>query len=199
MFNRHIEECIIEAKQRSTGGKTVFRYKFSAIPIQDFRPTEINLDFGIAVATYTFQAVLAIDVEDAQGRTDSINAWDRYIAKTLLKDEFLHIRIYSRESAKKTEAKLALAAIDIQIPDELAHVSKIHAICLADALSLGPSAANFQNVSKGWRYNRAAMVSSIWNPSSIRSSSNLVYTRSIYSVISIHLDSQATPRRPAFL
>lgn len=158
LFNRHIEECIIEAKQRPTGGKTVFRCKFSAIPIQDFRPTEINLDFGIAVATYTFQAVLAIDVEDAQGRTDSINAWDRYIAKTLLKDEFLHIRIYSRESAKKTEAKLALAAIDIQIPDELAHVSKIHAICLADALSLGPSAANFKIVSKGWRYNRAAMV-----------------------------------------
>lgn len=71
---------------------------------------------------------------------------------------FCHIRIYSRESAKKTEAKLALAAIDIQIPDELAHVSKIHAICLADALSLGPSAANFKIVSKGWRYNRAAMV-----------------------------------------
>ena len=53
---------------------------------------------------------------------------------------------------------LALAAVDIEIPDALTSMSKEHPVCLADALELGPSYANFKIVSHGWRQNRAAMV-----------------------------------------
>lgn len=158
LLDWHIEECLIEARQRSAGGKVVFKYRFAVVPIQDFRPTSISLDFGIAVAEYGFQAVIALDVTGIQEETRSVNAWGRYSAKTLLKDDFLHLRIRSRESGKETNAKLALAAIDIEIPSSLMRVSEEHPICLADALELGPSAATFKIISYGWRYNRAAIV-----------------------------------------
>lgn len=158
LFDWHIEECTIEARQRSAAGKVVFRYRFAVIPIQDFRPTSINLDYGIAVAEYGFQALVEIDVEDAQGDVKIVNAWGRYRAKTLLKDEFLYVRIRSKEAGKETLAKLALAAIDIDVPTSLANISKEHPICLADALDLGPSAANFKITAFGWRYNRAAIA-----------------------------------------
>lgn len=167
LFSRHIEECIIEARQKSAGGKVVFRYRFTVVPIQEFRPLSISIDHGYAVAEYGFQACLPIDVvpvyedDDTKGeceRLDSLSAWERYEAKTLLKDEFLHIRIRSRESGKETDAKLALAAMDVDMPDRLAGLSEERPICLADALELGPSAANFRIVSYGWRYNRAVLV-----------------------------------------
>lgn len=158
LFDLHIEECLIEARQKSAQDKVVFRYRFAVVPIQDFRPTSISFDFGIAVAEYGFQARLALDVTEAQGNTKDVSARGRYTAKTLLKDEFLHLRIRSSESGKETDAKLALAAIDVEIPDALARISKKRPVCLADVLKLGPSAANFKIVSYGWRYNRAAIV-----------------------------------------
>ncbi|WP_417753716.1 hypothetical protein [Slackia sp.] len=158
LFDQHIEECLIEARQRSAGGKVVFRYRFAAIPVQDFKPTSINLDYGIAVADYGFQAVLAVDVTNSRGETDAVNAWGRYSARTLLRDEFLYLRIQTRESGKVTEAKLALAAIDVEVPAALARIAKDRSVCLADALDLGPSSANFKISSLGWRYNRAVVV-----------------------------------------
>lgn len=167
LFSRHIEECIIEARQKSAAGKVVFRYRFTVVPIQAFRPLSISIDHGSAVAEYGFQACLPIDVapvyedDDAKGecgRLDSLNAWEHYEAKALLKDDFLHVRIRSRESGKETDAKLALAAIDVDMPGRLANLSEERPICLADALELGPSAANFKIVSYGWRYNRAVLV-----------------------------------------
>lgn len=158
LFDWHIEECLIEARQKSAGDKVVFRYRFAVVPIQDFRPTSIDFDYGIAVAEYGFQAVLSIEVTGNQGEAETVNAWGRYSAKTLLKDEFLHLRIRSSDSGKETDAKLALAAIDIEIPEVLKRVARERPVCLADALELGPSAANFKIVSSGWRYNRAAIV-----------------------------------------
>lgn len=158
LFERHIENCLIEARQKSSDGKPVFRYRFSVIPIQRFKPSSISLDYGVAVAEYGFQALEPIDVTDTQGKTETVWAWGSYSAKTLLKDEFLHLRIRSRESGKETNAMLALAAVDIEIPDALTSMSKEHPVCLADALELGPSYANFKIVSHGWRQNRAAMV-----------------------------------------
>lgn len=158
LFDRHIENCLIEARQKSSGGKPVFRYRFAVIPIQRFKPSSISLDYGVAVAEYGFQALEPIDVTDTQGKTETVWAWSSYSAKTLLKDEFLHLRIRSRESGKETNAMLALAAVDIEIPDALTSMSKEHPVCLADALELGPSYANFKIVSHGWRQNRAAMV-----------------------------------------
>lgn len=167
LFSWHIKECIIEARQKSASSKVVFRYRFAVVPIQEFRPLSIIFDCGHAVAEYGFQACLPIDVVRVSEETDakvecdnsdSLNAWERYEAKALLKDEFLHVRIRSRESGKETDAKLALAAIDVEIPERLANLSEERSICLADALELGPSAANFKIVSYGWRYNRAALV-----------------------------------------
>lgn len=158
LFDRHIENCLIEARQKSSGSKPVFRYRFAVIPIQGFKPSSIRFDHGIAIAEYGFQAIEPIDVTDVQGRTETVRAWGSYSAKTLLRDEFLHLHIRSRESGKETDAMLALAAMDIEIPDTLASISKEHPVCLADALELGPSYANFKIVSYGWRHNRAAMV-----------------------------------------
>lgn len=167
LFSWHIEECVIEARQKSSGGKVVFRYRFAVVPIQEFKPLSISIDHGCAVAKYGFQACLPIDVvrvreeADVAGECDSpdsLNAWERYEAKALLKDEFLRVRIRSRGSGKETDAKLALAAIDFDMPKRLANLSEERPICLADALELGPSAANFKIVSYGWRYNRAVLV-----------------------------------------
>ena len=158
LFDWHIQECLIEVRQKSTSGKLVFRYRFAVIPIRDFRPMTISYDFGIATAEYGFQTSLAIDVVNSQGESESVNAWGRYTSKTLLKDEFLHLRIHSQKSGKETDAKLALAAVDIEIPDKLSYISKKHPICLADVLELGPSVANFKILSTGQRYNRAAIV-----------------------------------------
>lgn len=167
LFSWHIKECTIEARQKSAGGKVVFRYRFAVVPIQEFRPLSISIDHGRAVAEYGFQACLPIDVvrvyeeADAKGEcdySDSLNRWERYEVKTLLKDELLHVRIRSREGGKETDAKLALAAIDVDIPERLANISEGRPICLADALELGPSAANFKIISHGWRYSRAVLV-----------------------------------------
>lgn len=167
LFSWHIKECSIEARQKSAGGKVVFRYRFAVVPIQEFRPVSISVNHGCAVAEYGFQACLPIDIVRVQEEADatgeceslnSLNAWERYEVKTLLKDEFLHVLIRSRESGKETDAKLALAAIDVDIPERLATISEERPICLTDALEFGPSAANFMIISYGWRYNRAVLV-----------------------------------------
>lgn len=145
-----------------------------------------------------FQACLPIDVVriyeegDAGGECDrpnSLNAWERYEAKALLKDEFLHLRIRSRESGKETDAKLALAAIGVDMPERLANLSKERPICLADALELGPSAANFKIISYGWRYNRAALVMLGSKPLFFKTTNSLANTDLIY------LDMQASFNR----
>lgn len=160
LFDWHIEECLIEARQKSAENKVVFRYRFAVVPIQNFRPSSLKLDtnFGGIVAQYAFQAVLPLEIIARDKDVVSVNAWGKFTARTLLKDEFLHLCIRSSENGKTTHAKLALAAIDITIPDTLVQQSKKHPLCLADALELGPSAANFKIASHGWRHSRAVMV-----------------------------------------
>lgn len=158
LFDWHIETCLIEARQKSAGGKVVFRYRFAVVPIQDFRLNNVTFDYGLAIADYGFQSVLRTDVTNSQGEKETVNAWGRYSARTLLKDEFLCVRIETVDYGKVTEAKLALAALDIELPETLKKVSRKRPVCLADALSLGPSEGNFKVSSYGWRYNRAVMA-----------------------------------------
>jgi hypothetical protein len=157
-FDWHIETCLIEARQKSAGGKVVFRYRFAVVPIQDFRLNNVTFNYGLAVADYGFQSILKTDVTNSQGKKETVNAWGRYNARTLLKDEFLCIRIETVDYGKVTEAKLALAALDIELPETLEEISRKRPVCLADALSLGPSEGNFKVSCCGWRYNRAVMV-----------------------------------------
>lgn len=159
MFDWHIETCEIEARQKSAGGKAVFRYCFAVVPIQDFRLEAISFDHGVVLAEYGFQPVLPVNVTSSQGESENVSAWNRYNARTLLKDEFLCLRIVSAGSGKQTETKLALAALDVEMPGSLVDISKSRPICLADALALGPSEGNFKVTAYGWRYNRAIMTS----------------------------------------
>lgn len=158
LFDWHIEECRIEARQKSADGKAVFRYRFGVVPIQDFRLNSVTFECGLAVADYGFQSVLKTAVTSSRGDTEIVNAWGRYSARTLLKDEFLCLRFETADSGKSTDAKLALAALDIEMPPSLEATSRKRPICLADALACGPSEGNFRVRSYGWRYNRAVMV-----------------------------------------
>ena len=157
-FDQHIKTCLIEAKQKSACGKTVFRYRFGVIPIQDFRLERVTFKCGFAVADYGFQPVLKTAVTNSQGNTEVVNAWSRYNARTLLKDEFLCVRLKSIDCNKVTEAKLVLAALDISVPHPLEEISRKRPVCLADALELGPSEGNIRILSYGWRYSRAVMA-----------------------------------------
>lgn len=157
LFDWHIEFCELEARQRSAGGKVVFRYRFAVVPIQDFKLTSVGFEFGTAVADYQFQARLALEVTNSQGEEHDVAAWGRYDARTLLRDEFLNVKIASVESGKTTNAKLALAAIDVELPERLLEISRKRPICLADALDLGPADGNVKITAFGWRHNRAAM------------------------------------------
>ena len=157
LFDWHIELCELEARQRSAGGKVVFRYRFAVVPIQDFKLTAIGFEFGTAVADYQFQARLALEVKNSRGEERNVSAWGRYDARTLLRDEFLNVRIASVESGKVTNAKLALAAIDVKLPERLVELSRRRPVCLADALELGPANGNVKITAFGWRYNRAAV------------------------------------------
>ena len=158
LFDWHIESCLIEARQKSAGGKVVFRYRFAVVPIQNFRLNNVTFDYGTAVADYGFQSVLRTDVTNSQGEKETVNVWGRYNARTLLKDEFLCVRIETLDYGKTTEAKLALAALDIELPESLKEISCKRHICLADALSMGPSEGNFKVSSYGRRHNRAVIA-----------------------------------------
>ncbi|MBR0405267.1 MAG: hypothetical protein IJI68_08725 [Eggerthellaceae bacterium] len=158
MFDWHIETCEIEARQKSAGGKAVFRYRFAVVPIRGFRLEGVSFDYGMAVADYVFQPMLAVDIVDSRGEAEQIGAWGRYSARTLLKDEFLCLSIKSVDYGKQTDAKLALAALDVVVPDTLGEIAKTRPICLADALALGPSEGNFKVTAYGWRYNRAVVA-----------------------------------------
>ena len=157
VFDWHIELCELEARQCSTGGKIVFRYRFAVVPIREFRLKAASFEFGTFVADYQFQARLAMRVTDTQGEEKTVATWGRYNARTLLKDEFLHVKIETIDYGKTTNAKLALAAIDVELPERLVAISKGRPICLADALELGPANGNVKVASIGWRRNRAAV------------------------------------------
>ena len=154
----HVECCEISARQKSAGGKLVFRYRFAIVPIQDFKPASISIEHGIAISDYQFQTRLSIDIANSQGDVEELRAWDRFSSRMLLRDEFLPLRIHSREYGKTTNARLALAGIDVELPKRLVDISKKRPVCLADALDLGPSAGNVRITSFGWRLNRAVLV-----------------------------------------
>lgn len=160
-IGRHVERCEVVARQKSAEERIVFRYRFAIVPIQGFRLTDISFDFGCPVATYEFQAVQDISVENAQGdRIDRcwLTQWGFYEARMLLSDEYLRVRIESYGRGELTIAKLALAALSVEIPMKLLEIAKERPICLADVCNLGAFAANFKVSATGNRYNRAAMA-----------------------------------------
>lgn len=154
----HIETCTIEAKQKSASKKVVFRYRFAVVPIQGFRLENISFDYGIAVADYCFQSMQMINITDSQGQRESVSAYGRHSMRTLLKDDFLVLRIESTDCGKATNARFALAALDIKLPQRLVDISNKRTVYLSDVLDLGASEGNIRLSVSGWRYNRAALV-----------------------------------------
>ena len=150
----HSEEVEIVARQISAGGKVVFRYRFAIVPIQQFRLDEAHVENGIVVASYSFSSRLNIRVTDPDGTVTEVRSRGDYSKRMLLKDEFLPLTIESEDGSRRVDAKLALAALDVSIPEGIAAISRKRPVCLADAISLGISKGEITIRAIGWRYNR---------------------------------------------
>ena len=158
-INWHVEKCSVEIKQRSIGDGAVLRYRFAVIPIQEFKLASIDLSYGVAIAEYSFQLKCDAEISDSQHKAEHIKAGDYWSAKTLLKDEFLRIGMKTGGQEKTTDALLALAAIDFEIPDALIAKSNTHPINLCDALALRTNSGVIRISSYGRRRRRAVYAS----------------------------------------
>jgi hypothetical protein len=154
----HSEVIEITARQISTGGTVVFRYRFARVPIKRFKLMHATVENGIVVANYLFTAGENIKITDMNGTVTNISEESTYVKRTLLKDEFLPLKIKSADETRCIDAKLALAAVDVSIPEDIAALSRKRPICLADALKMGLNKGDIQIKALGWRYNRTLFV-----------------------------------------
>ena len=154
----HAEYVEINARQISTGGKVVFRYRFAIVPIQEFKLEEAHVENGVVVAQYSFHPRQNLYVTDENGITDYVGARQQYWKRTLLKDEFLPLIISSEDGSREVHAKLVLAALDVKVPDEVLKLSEERPLCLADAINLGTRSGAISIKALGWRYNRNLIV-----------------------------------------
>lgn len=157
-INWHSEVVEIVARQISTGGKVVFRYKFAIIPIQNFMLEEAHVENGVVIARYGFRSRQNIIVTDSDGIETEVPAYGEYSKRMLLKDEFLFLSIASMDGSRCVRANLALAAIDVDLPQGLAALSRKRPICLADAMAMGVSKGEILITALGWRHNRVVYV-----------------------------------------
>ena len=97
-------------------------------------------------------------MQDSDGVEAEVPIHGYYSKRMLLKDEFMPLSIVSEDGSCKVNAKLALAALDIVLPEELTALSRKRPICLADALTIGASKGEIIIRALGWRYNRNLIV-----------------------------------------
>ncbi|MBR2790140.1 MAG: hypothetical protein IKD70_05925 [Eggerthellaceae bacterium] len=154
----HIERCDIVIRQKSVGGRAVFRYRFAAVPIQEFQLKSVSFEFGVAVASYEFRARLPLRVIDSRSFETEVNPWGWYAGRTLLGDEFLDLTLETPVQGKATHARLGLAAIEITLPDRLKEIADNRPVCLPDILDAGSADGRIIIRSKGWRYNRKILL-----------------------------------------
>lgn len=157
-ISSHAELVEIVARQKSAEGTIVFRYRFAVVPLQEFRLAEAHIEYGAVISQYSFRAARGIYVTDTEGNSEFVGAHSQYWKRTLLKDEFMELVISSGDGEKTVNAKLALAAIEVTIPQELLSLSSKRPLSLADATSLGTRRGEIQIRSLGWRYNRSLIV-----------------------------------------
>ena len=144
----------VTARQVSNNGRVVFRYRFATIPIQNFKLESAHVDNGRIVADYSFEARSGIEITDFNGLVTEVRAHECYVKRMLLKDEYLPITITSTNGHPSVKAKLALAAIDVMMPEELTSLSRKRPICLADAVLMGTRKGTVSIKALGWRHNR---------------------------------------------
>lgn len=153
----HAADCVVTVSQASTG-RAIFRYRFAVVPIQAFHLDSVSRVLGRWTACYSLQAREDIRVVDSGGYAAVIPQWGTHLAHTLLGDEFYPLSI-SDARGLAIDVKLALAAVDIMIPDTLDDIVHERPLCLVDALDMGAHNANIVISSKGRRNRRKAYVS----------------------------------------
>lgn len=157
VFNRHINLCTIEARQRSAGDRAIFKYKFSVAPIQEFHLESIALNGYELDATYTFES--SEDMYVIQNQTiQNKDEQGRFVFTEPLKSSILPIRIVSSRTAKTTDALIDLAALDISIPHSLIDLARKRPLCLPDTQD-GYNAGQCDVRTANWSQSRAAYVS----------------------------------------
>lgn len=156
-FHRHINHCIVEARQRPAQGSLVFRYKFCVAPIQDFHLESITLKDYELNSVYTFTSAESMFVIDETGTIRRPDESGRFFFSTPLSSATLRVRIVSSRTAKSTDALLDLAALEIAIPRRLIDRARRRPLCLADAQA--GYAEGLCDVKVGnWSQSRAVLV-----------------------------------------
>lgn len=153
-----VECCEIIARQKSTGGVPIYRYKFALAPIRGFHLDALDFSYGILLGTYRFKSACDVRVSSGGDEKRRVSAWCDYTATVPLSDESLLISMDALSGETTIAAKINLAAIDVRLPKALVEISKRRPICLHDALELSPSSGMISMSVSGWRVDRAALM-----------------------------------------
>lgn len=157
MFTYQTGPCTISARQKSTGGKRVFQYKFFVAPIKDFRISAATLLGSYPMARYRLQLTKDTVVENAQGDRVEVPSREQYEAIIPLADKSMDLTLYSEEFGK-IAVSLMLLGVEIGLSDRLLEISEKRPICLADAIELGSQSGNIWMRAEGSRNMRTAYV-----------------------------------------
>lgn len=156
-FHRHINLCSLEAHQRSTQGRPIFKYKFCVAPIQDFHLESIALNGYDLDAVYNFESSEDMFVIDQNQKIQRPDESGRFIFKTPLSRNTLRIRIVSSLTSKTTDALIDLAALDMSIPRHLIERARTRPLCLPDAQA-GYNDGRCSIKAGNWSQSRAILV-----------------------------------------
>lgn len=156
-FNKHINLCTIEARQRSAGNRPIFKYKFCVTPIQDFHLESVALNGYDLDAVYSFESSEEMYVIDQLHAIQNKDEHGRFTFTMPLSSSVLPIRIVSSLTAKTTDALIDLAALDISIPHHLVDRAKSRPLCLPDAQA-GYIDGQCNIKTSNWSQSRAVLV-----------------------------------------
>ncbi len=153
-------QCVIEARQRSTGD-ILLRYRFAIAPIQGFRLEDYKIapESKDLIGIYQFEATEPLTVTYSDSRLDEhLATGSPSFLEAPLSQEAIAIRM--RDAQGKTlDAKLALAGISVALPDALTRrKQQVAYIGLPTIRALPFTAGDIHIVAKGSRYGRAVAL-----------------------------------------
>lgn len=156
-YNKHINLCTIEARQRSAGDRAIFKYRFCVAPIQNFHLESISLDGYDLNAEYSFEPAEDMYVIDQNRAIQNKDEKGRFTFTMPLSSSVLPVRIVSSLSAIITDALIDLAALDITIPHHLIDRAQSRPLCLPDAQA-GYLSGQCGIKASNWSQSRAMLV-----------------------------------------
>ena len=153
-------QCVIEARQRSTGD-ILLRYRFAIAPIQGFRLEDykIALESRDLIGIYQFEATEPLTVTYSDSKLDEhLDTGSPSFLEAPLSQEAIAIRMQDAQG-KTLDAKLALAGISVALPDALVkRKQQVAYIGLPSIRTLPFTAGDIRIVAKGSRYGRAVAL-----------------------------------------